>query len=397
VDLGSSRIKAATAEAADGKLTVLGVVSLPSAGIKKGNIVDIESAALAIEQALLKLEKLSGQEIHHATVGFSGVGIETIRNVTSITVGQDRKIRGEDRNRALFSAQSILIPPDRTVFQILENKYRIDGNDGIKDPVGMAGQRLELDALLILANASARVNLLQSLEQVELSLDMVYNPVLQAESTLTPAEKDAGVVLVDMGAAITEVSIFQSGAMIRSVVLPLGADYITRDLSIVLKISLAEAQKLKENGRFLEPREKDFVCWIKNLQGKDESLSGGLVRQVIMSRVDEIAQMIWQEISAYAAPGYLPGGVVLTGGGAKLADLIGYYQRLFGVPVRLGESCMLEESAPTGYDQTEFTAVLGNLAFQSAHGDYPYAEHKIGLRVDRIVKRIHAWVREILS
>jgi cell division protein FtsA len=395
LDLGSSRIKAAAAEVADGRLaSILGVVSLPMAGVRKGNVVDIESAALAVAEALSRLEKMSGLAITHATAGFSGAGIETVRHISAVTIGREGRIRLEDRNRALFSAQNILVPAGRAILQIVENKYRIDGSDAIKDPIGMSGQRLELDALLVLASVSARANLLLALEQAETPLDIVYNPVLQAESVLTATEKDAGVALADLGAATTDVTVFQNGAMVHSAVLPVGADHITSDLAIVFQLPFDEAQRLKENNAFLFPPEKDFLCPVKNLQGKEEALSGHLISQVVASRVDEIADMIGAQLYAGAGAGYLPGGIVLTGGGARLAHIIDYYQALFGFPVRLGESQI--DGLAAEYGQAEFTAVLGNLLFQSLNLDSAYAGHRLGLKVNKAVRSIHAWVREIL-
>jgi cell division protein FtsA len=193
LDVGTSMIKAVMGDAGHGSgINILGLAQVPSTGLRKGNIIDIESTARSIDTCLNELERLTGVEIHNALTGFSGISISAVNNHAVVAVGNPNvEITPEDKDRVLQSAQNIALPPDKTIVQIIERQYIVDGYDGVKDPVGMVGNRLEAEVIVIIAATAAVQNLQRSANRINLHLDrLVYKPLLAGESVLMPAEKE---------------------------------------------------------------------------------------------------------------------------------------------------------------------------------------------------------------
>ena len=308
LDIGTSSIKAALAEITPGRdINLLGISQVASSGLKKGNIVDIEGTARAIENCLNELERLTGVQIYNALIGFSGISIDTVNNHAVVAVGNPSyEITPDDKERVLQSACNISLPPDKTLLQVIERQYIVDGYDGIKDPVGMVGSRLEAEVSIITAANAAIQNMQRSTARINLQVDyLIYNPLLLGESVLVPAEKEMGVVLIDFGAGITEVTIFEGGKILHSSVLPVGDEYITRDLAIILKTSIEEAARIKQQYGIASPEllgqdSQDSMVAIKNIQGKEiKQVSQQVIADIINARVVEIVAMILAEIKLY--------------------------------------------------------------------------------------------------
>jgi cell division protein FtsA len=343
LDVGTSAIKAALGEINhQNEVHVLGLAQVASSGLRKGNIIDIENTARSIDTCLNELERLTGLEIMSTVTGFSGISVSAVNNHAVVAIGNTNyEINREDKERVLHSARNITLPPDKTIVQIIERQYIIDGYDGVKDPLGMVGNRLEAEVLIIIAAIAALQNLQRSAQRINLHFDqIVYNQVLTAESVLMPAEKEMGVAVVDMGGGTTEISVFNQGAIQATSVLPIGGDYITKDLAIVLRTSLEEAVRIKQNFGLADPElaRDDVAVNMRNIQGNEtKQVSQRLVAEIISARVVEMLEMIYTELQQLVDVDKLPGGIVFTGGGAQLTGLVGFMETYMDIPVRLGK------------------------------------------------------------
>ena len=402
LDIGTSSIKAALAEITAGRdINILGISQVASSGLKKGNIVDIEGTAKAINHCLNELEVLTGVQIYNAVVGFSGISINTVNNHAVVSVGNPSyEISREDKERVLQSACNVSLFFDKIILQMIERQYIVDGYDGVKDPVGMVGSRLESEVSIITAANAALQNMQRSTTRINLQVDyLIYNPMLAAESVLLPAEKEMGVVLIDFGAGITEVTLFEGGTMLHSSVLPVGDEYITRDLAIVLKTSIEEAGRIKQQYGIASPEllaedNQDNMVAIKNVQGKViKQVSQQVIADIINARVVEIITMIFADINRYISVESIPGGIVLTGGGVELPGLINVMEQHLNTSVRMGLPENLR-GMPKEYNRPQNAAILGGVIYAAKNTKTVFYEEK-GL-TGRFNK-INYWLRDLFS
>ncbi|MDD2373227.1 MAG: cell division protein FtsA [Syntrophomonadaceae bacterium] len=402
LDIGTSSIKAALAEITPGRdINILGISQVAFSGLKKGNIVDIEGTARAIDRCLNELERLTGVQIYNALVGFSGVSINTVNNHAVVSVGNPSyEITRDDKERVLQSACNVSLPPDKTILQMIERQYIVDGYDGVKDPVGMVGSRLESEVSIITAAGAAIQNMQRSTTRINLQVDyLIYNPLLVSESVLLPAEKEMGVVLIDFGAGITEVTLFEGGSMLHSSVLPVGDEYITRDLAIVLKTSIEEAARIKQQYGIASPEllgqdSQDSMVAIKNVQGKEiKQVSQQVIADIINARVVEIIAMILAEMKRYIPLEGIPGGIVLAGGGVELPGLINVMEEYLNTSVRMGLPENLR-GLPTEFNRPQNAAVLGGIIYAAQNTRTVYYEEK---GFTGIFHKMNYWLRDLFS
>lgn len=400
LDVGTGDVKAALGVMNHlQEVNVLGMARIPSSGLRKGNIVDIESTARSIDQCLNELERLTGIDILSTVTGFSGVSIGAVNNHAVIAVGNpENVVTKEDKERVLHSATNIALPPDKTVVQVIERQYIIDGYDGVNDPIGMVGNRLEAEALVIYAATAALQNLQRSTQRINLQIDQtLYNQLLNAESVLMPAEKEMGVALIDMGAGTTELSMFNHGTILATSVLPIGGDYITKDLAIVLRTSLEEAVRIKEQYGLAsaELAPEDVMIEIHNIQGSDtKKVPQKLVAEIISARVLEMLEMIYTELQQLGDIHKLAGGVVFTGGGAQLQGFISLMEDYLEVPVRLGRPDNIK-SLSLELNQPQNSVALGGLMYGLKSLDPTLIENQAG--VSSVFHRINDWLKDLFS
>lgn len=398
LDIGTHTIKAAMAEVlGSDHINVLGISSVPAKGIKKGHIVDIETAAQGMEEALNALERLTGVEVSGALIGFSGTSLQTLNNHTVVAVGTPSyEISPEDKNRVLHSARTISLPPDKGIVQTVERQYIIDGYDGVKEPVGMVGSRLEAEITVVVAAIAAVQNLQRSAGRINLEVEgLVFNPLLAAEAVLMPTEMEMGVALVDIGGGTIEVSVFERGSLLCASVLPLSGEHITRDLAIILKTSLEEAASLKEQSDVcsnLNDEVDDDLINIKDVQGQPtRQVSQQLVTEIISARVLEIAQMVYAELRQDDALDRIPAGLVLTGGGAELGGIADMFEDYLGMPARVGNPDRVSGLAGE-YRKPCYGAVVGGLICAARHIEPHKIENKRGL--SSIFDRMGEWYKD---
>jgi cell division protein FtsA len=396
LDIGTNSIKAAMAEVHGQDVHLLGVSQVPSFGLRKGSIIDIESTAKSIDNSLTELERLTGIEVYGALLGFSGVSISVVNNHAVVAVANPTyEITLEDKERVLTSARNLALPLDKAIIQIIERQYIVDSYDGVKDPVGMVGSRLEAEVSIVVGAIAAIQNLQRSAQRINLNVDdLMYNALLGAESVLSPAELEMGVTLVDIGGGTTEVTYFEEGSVVQTSVLPIGGDYITKDLAIVLRTSMEEANRVKERYGVASPdmAKSDLMVNVHNIQGKDgQQVSQQVIAEIISARVIEMTEMIYAELKQFGCLNRMPGGIVLTGGAAELVGLVDIMEEYTTVPVRLGLPENMK-GLPTDFNRPQNAVVLGGILYSARQGAI---KHEDSQRFMGMIDRITYWFKEL--
>lgn len=325
----------------NGSLHIIGVGEQATQGVRKGGIVDLESVIKCISQALEKAEQMSGCRLQNAYIAVTGPHISSMNNkgVVAIT-NKNREITLEDVDRVLQAAKVVALPQDRKIIHIHPRQYKIDGNDGVVDPVGMAGTRLEAEINIVTASGTALQNLLRCIHKSGLQEEeLVPAPLASAEAVLFPAERDLGCLVVDMGGGTAECAIFDQGRLWFSSVLPVGGNLITNDIAIGLRIPVEVAEEIKiEYGCALSAlvSDKELIS-VPDMVGKEtKRISKKMVASIIEPRIREILSLIKNELKRSGYRGVLPGGMIITGGVAQLNGLVELAAEEMDLPVRIG-------------------------------------------------------------
>lgn len=348
IDIGSSKIATLVGQyfANEERINIIGVANFPARGIRKGQIVNIEEATESLIESVEAAERMAGFSISEAFIGVSAPHINSINSQGVVAIADPNgEITADDVERVIEAARAVSLPSSREVLHVIPRQFTVDGQGGVVDPVGMTGVRLEVEAHIVTASSPALRNLAKCIDEAGVKpLAFVFSGFAAAESVLTPTEKELGVVLIDVGGGVTTLTIYNEGAPCYSSVLPVGAQNITNDLAIGLRLSLEEAEKLKvalekikrdEDGEF----EEDEISLKKLGIGDDPKRKISLktaVDGIIAPRVNEIFSLIREEIKESGFGGATPSGVVLVGGGAKTIDIRYSCQRILGLPVRIG-------------------------------------------------------------
>ncbi|MCL4354050.1 cell division protein FtsA [Patescibacteria group bacterium] len=380
IDIGTSKIITVIAKV-DEAINVLGVSEVKSTGIRKGQIVDIEEAVAAINASLEAAERMAGYSASHiiASVGGSHIESQNSRGVVAISNPQG-EITQNDLDRVIDAAKAVSLPSSREIIHVLPRSYIVDGQEGIKDPISMTGVRLEVDTHIISANSSYIRNLEKAFSQVGVDLDaFVFSGYSSSLSVLSETEKELGVVLVDIGAGTTDISVFVEGSVAYSAVLPIGARHITNDLAIGLRLSLESAEKIKlflskqskgtrkieidnlGRGRERVSDEMDLTS-LNLIEDVSKISQKTLVDGIIMPRLKEIFTFVGLEIKKSGFAGQTPSGLVITGGGARTIGAQEAAKRTLAMPVRVGEPMNMKGIIDEIQD-APFSAVVGLIVY----------------------------------
>ncbi len=343
LDIGSASIRTVIAEDPSPEETprVVGVATAPSAGIRRGAVADIDEAAEAVRRSVEMAEKMTSVKVDEAIISIGGIGVISQDSKGVVAVGKaDGEVTEDDVNRVISAAQTISIPLNREIIHILPKSYRLDDQENIKDPLGMNGVRLEVDALIIEGSAPHIKNLTKALEQASIGIGgMVLSVLAAAKAVLNKKQKELGVAVVDIGEGTTSVAVFEEGDLLRTVTLPIGAGHITNDIAIGLRTSISVAEKIKlEYGSALtrDISKKDDID-LSVVDSQEEGVvSRYHVAEIIEARLEEIFGLINKELKLIGKAGLLPAGVVLTGGGAKLPQIVDLAKVALGLPAQIG-------------------------------------------------------------
>lgn len=342
LDIGTTHVRCVIGhlDGASPAATVVGVGVAPNNGMRKGVVVNIVETAKAIDRALDEAERMSGHQVSGASVSINGPHITALSSKGVIAVNsQNHEITEEDILRAQEAATVVQLPANREILQVNSRNYQLDGQENIKDPLGMSGVRLEVDAHVITALSPHVKNLLKSLEMTQTNANQVIVAGLAAaRGVLTPQQMENGVAVVDLGGTTTSVVVFEEGDLQHVAVLPMGSVNITNDLAIGLRtdLDIAEEVKLQYASALTAGKDAPKTVIYKS-GGENIEFSRKDIEMIVGARLDEIFELVEKELASIDRAGKLPGGVVLTGGGANLRHLTAYAKDKLRLPVRVAK------------------------------------------------------------
>lgn len=372
IDVGTTKVCTLVGEVhEDGQLRIMGVGTAPSRGLRKGVVVNVHEATEAIQASVHKAERISGYEITRAYIGVGGGHISAInsRGVVGISRGE-RGITETDVERALDAARAVAIPQNREIIHTIPRSYIVDGQEGIKDPIGMQGIRLEVEAHIVTGASTSVSNLVKCVREAGIEIDdLILQPLASGEAVLKEAEREMGVILADIGGGTTDIGIFIEGSIWHSIVLGTGGEHLTRDIAIGLRtpFNTAEELKIKYGHAIPASLTTDELIEVTSFgNGARQQISCIHLAEVIEARAEEILSLILREIKRSGYDGLLAAGLVLCGGSAELPGLSELAQRMLQLPVRIG----------TPHDLQGLTDVLESPAYATAVGLLLWGMHQ---------------------
>ena len=341
IDIGTTKICTLVARVEeDGQLRIMGVGIEPSRGMKRGVMVDLENATIAIARSVEKAQRSSGYEIRSAWVSLAGSHVSSInsRGTAGVTGGI---VRQSDVNRALEAAQSVAIPHNREVIHVIQRGFNVDGQDGISQPVGMHGYRLDVEAHIITAAETTVENIRKATEAAGVQvLQFVLNPLASGEVILTETERQLGVMVCDIGGGTTDLAIYINGDVWHTMVLSVGGSLITSDIAHGLRLSLTQAEEVKKKyGHAIRDQVGSEELFSVRSFGSDNPIQMNRkdLAFIIEARAEEIFRFVLQEVKRSGYDGLLPAGVVLTGGSSLLPGIRTLASDVLGLPVRIAQ------------------------------------------------------------
>jgi cell division protein FtsA len=365
LDIGTSNVKVIIGEVTNDSLNIIGVGNVKSEGLKKGSIVDIDDTVQSIKRAVEQAERMVGVEINRVVIGITGnhIQLHPCHGVVAVS-SENREVGNEDIARVIDAAQVVSIPPEREIISVVPHQFIVDGLDEINDPRGMIGVRLELEGTIVTASKTILHNLLRCVERAGLEvLDICIHPLAAASIALSKDEKTIGVALVDIGGGSTTISIFENGYLQATNVLPIGGDHMTKDVSIGLRTTTEEAEKVKiKHGHAFYDHastEETFTVPIIG-SNKKEQFSQLDLADILEARMEEVFQLIQEAIRKM---GYrdLPGGFVLTGGVVNLPGILELAQIVLQHNVRIAIPDYI------GVREPQFTTSVGLIQYMSVN------------------------------
>jgi cell division protein FtsA len=336
LDIGTTKVCAVVGEVLEGGLEIRGIGVSASTGIKKGVVVNIESTVESIKKAVKEAESITGVQIDAVYVGITGVHIKGCNSNGAVVI-KGEEITLLDVERATEYASAVYIPLDREVLQVIPTGFILDEQDGIRDPVGMTGVRLEAKVHIITACVSSVQNILKCCEKAGLEvIEIVFQPIASAEAVLTDDERELGVAVVDIGGT-TDIILYKDGRLRHFSVLPVGGNHFTNDIAIGLRVSMPEAERLKKSFGFALENMVDKDMMIEIVQaGRERKIPARYLSEIIQPRAEELLDLIKDELQSNSGYDIASTGIVLTGGGSLLAGLDRLAEAVLSLPVRQG-------------------------------------------------------------
>jgi cell division protein FtsA len=394
LDVGTTKICAIVGQAVEGKMNILALGASPSKGLRKGMVVNIETTVESIINAVKDAERAAGVEINSVCVGIAGGHIKSFESYGAVGI-RSREVTRGDVDRALEAAKAVYVPLDREVLHVLPVEYVVDGQDGIMNPVGMSGVRLEARVQIVTGSVSAVQNLIRCCEKAGLQvIDIVLEPLASALSTLTDDEKSQGVVLVDIGGGTTDIAFYRNGVLSHTSVIAVGGNHFTNDLAIGLRLPVQEAERVKKlYGMAMavhEDKEKSVRIMVA---GRDEkTIPRSYITEIIQPRCEEVIDLVKNELKKAGAYDEVSYGIVLTGGGSQLSGLDRMAEAILGLPIRVGMPVNVGGVKNIVSDPMYSTGV--GLLVYGSETELPPINY--GDLFGNILKKMKGWVRGFL-
>jgi cell division protein FtsA len=341
LDIGTTKIAVIVAQAAaGGKVDIIGIGKHPSSGLRKGVVINIEATVNSIRHAVEEAELMAGCEITSVYAGIAGEHIKGFNSHGIVAVRNKEEVGPRDVERVIDAAQAVAIPMDREILHILPQEYIVDQQDGIREPLGMSGVRLETKVHIVTGAVSSAQNIVKSANRVGLEVnDIVLEPIASAEAVLSPEEKELGVAIVDIGGGTTDITVFHSGAIKHTAVIPLGGDNLTNDVSHGLRTPKASAEEIKRRygSAMASLVQHSDTLEVPSTGGREpEVLSRLVLAEILEPRMEEIFTLVQAELVRSGYDELLTGGIVLTGGTVLLDGSSELAEQVFNLPVRVG-------------------------------------------------------------
>jgi cell division protein FtsA len=340
LDIGTSKVLAIVGElTTNGEIEIIGVGHHPSRGMKKGVVVNIESTVQSIQRAVEEAELMAGCQIHSVYAGIAGSHIRSTNSHGNVAI-RDKEVSEFDVQRVIESASAMAIPADQKVLHVLPQEYIIDGQEGIREPIGMSGVRLESRVHIVTGAVSAVQNIVKCVRRCGLEVDdIILEQLASSMAVLTDDEKELGVCLVDIGGGTTDISVYTEGAIRHTSVIPIAGDQVTNDIAVALRTPTPNAEEIK----------KKYGCALTQLAAREETievpsvgdrpprkLTRQTLAEVIEPRIEELYGLVQAELRRSGFEDVIGSGIVLTGGSAKMEGMVDLAEEIFHMPVRLG-------------------------------------------------------------
>ncbi len=402
IDVGTTKICVLVGELdRDGKLNIVGVGTCPSQGLRRGVVVNIEETVTSIAAALDRAERLSGKKITSAYVGIAGSHIESENSKGFVAISPShRDIVQNDISRAIEVARAIAIPANREVIHVIPRGYVVDGQEGIKNPIGMSGFRLEVETHIITGAVSSINNLIKCVHKAQVEIeDLVLEPLASSEAVLADGETDLGVALVDIGGGTTDIAVFTDGAIWQSVVLPIGGNHVTNDIAIGLRLPFAVAEELKITYGHCDPAaidDDDMIDLSQFMPDCNDLVPRKLLAEIIQARVEELFSMVHEEIKKAGYDGLLPAGLVVTGGCAELPGILNLAGQTLDLPARIGSPLGLHGLADS-ISRPAYATAVGLLLWGLRHTSLLIDEEEPETQeTNDVFSRLGRWLRAFI-
>lgn len=399
LDVGTTKVACLIANAVDDFIEIIGVGVAPSRGLEKGVVVDIGRTIQSIRKAVEEAENMADVKVREAYVGIAGKHIRSINNSAVISITRsDRIITPEDVRRVIEAARAIPISPDLQIIHIIPRQYIVDGQEGITDPVGMTGTRLEADVHIVLGSVTAVHNLVRCVEAVGIGVkQIVLEPLASAMAVLSSAEKELGVTLVDCGGGTTDISVFRGGDIWFSKTIPIAGEHITNDITVGLQTPIEEAERIKKlyGTCLVDSVGDDEKIEVATLGGEGtRTVSRKKLAKIIEPRVEEILDLAMQEVEEAGYRDLIPAGIVLTGGTSLLHGIVEFAQRRYGLPVRRGSVPKNVHGFQEIVESPIFATGVGLLKFAVEGRDFVRTLQ--ARRTKGMLSRLFGWFRQFL-
>ncbi len=339
LDIGTSKICAAVGEMTERGLEIIGIGLHPSQGLRKGVVINIETTVNSLKKAVEEASLMAGCEIHTVFASISGGHIKAF-NSHGIVAVKNKEVMARDLERVIDAAKAVAIPMDREVLHVLPQDYIIDDQDGIRDPLGMSGVRLEAKVHIVTGAVASAQNVIKCCNRAGLNVaEIVLAPLAAADAVLTDEERELGVVLVDVGGGTTDIAVYHDGTVKHTAVVPIGGNHITNDIAAGLRTAFNDAERLKQRygcarASMVSATERvEVPCVASKGAG---TISRQILCEIVEPRLAEIFELVQKEVTKSGYEGSLASGIVATGGTMLLAGAVDMADRSFGLPVRLG-------------------------------------------------------------
>ena len=394
IDVGTTKICTTMADMSEGGgIRVIGVGVAPSRGLHKGLVVNINEAKESIRESIRKAEQASGTKIESAYIGVTGRHVSSVNNRGVVAINRsDRLVRRDDLKRVLQCARSIKVPSDRKLLHVIPRGYAVDGQTGVKNPVGMHGFRLDVETHIITAAVTSVQNLIKCIRGVGVDIDdLILEPLASSEAVLTEDEKQIGTILADIGGGTTDIAVFKDGSIWHTAILPVAGYQLTRDIAIGLGLPFDVAEEMKKRYGSVMPVYESKIETLSPISEDGHGVSYQDLCDILRARVEEIMRLILLEMPRSEYETFVPGGLVLTGGSSNLSGIEVLGRDILRLPVRVGMPTNIYGIADALRDPAYATSVGLLLWGAKYKGTQTWQPRRFGIR--HFISRIKSLFR----